>query len=96
MKFSRSTFKVKFLFTSLLYLLTRIKTTQEVQGEQQFKLNKKVQILIQIAAGLLRPDVSYQLRWSSALTHLKCFSIHVSQIISNGIFDWSVYMHKAT
>lgn len=62
MKFSRSTFKVKFLFTSLLYLLTRIKTTQEVQGEQQFKLNKKVQILIQIAAGLLRPDVSYQLR----------------------------------
>lgn len=30
------------------------------------------------------------------LAHLKCFPSHARQIISNHIFDWSMYTHKAT
>lgn len=74
----------------------RIKTIKKVLGEQQPKFKKKVQSSTQIAAARLKPNVSYQLKWSSALPHLKCFSIHATQIISNHIFDWSVYIHKAT
>lgn len=74
----------------------RIKATNKVLGGWQPKFKKKMQSSTHIAAACLNPDVSYQLQWSSALPHLKGFSIHAMQIISNRIFDWSVYIHKAT
>lgn len=49
-----------------IHLLMRIKATLKVLGKQP-KLKKKAKSTTKIAAVRLKPNVSYQLKWSSAL-----------------------------